>query len=130
MCNGIFTILLIDRHFLSIIRIAPDRCVYQSLILCRMTDHDSPINTVDRMYLDLFRNLDMRLIILTYDQRSGRILIDSVDNARTDLSIDAGQRLLTVIHNGINQCTIGMPRCRMHDHALWLIDDQKVFIFI
>lgn len=86
MCNGIFTILLIDRHFLSIIRIAPDRCVYQSLILCRMTDHDSPINTVDRMYLDLFRNLDMRLIILTYDQRSGRILIDSVDNARTDLS--------------------------------------------
>ena len=72
----------------------------------------------------------VRFIILRYHQKPTRIFIDSMHDSRTDNPIDGRKSVRAVKHNCIDKCSGVIADCRMHDHALRLIDNQHILIFI
>ena len=72
----------------------------------------------------------MCIIILTYKKCTCGILIDSVDDTRTQDTIDSRQIILTMKHNSIYQCSGSMSGAGMNHHSLWLIYDKYIIIFI
>ena len=72
----------------------------------------------------------MSNIIFADDKRSGRILVDPVNDARPEDTVDPGQTVSAVIEQSIYQSVLIMPRGGMNDHILRLIDDEETIIFI
>ncbi|MNS70535.1 hypothetical protein D3C72_1038800 [compost metagenome] len=77
------------REHLPVIGIAADRSIYRSLVMGDISVHKRVVFTCHRMILQLGRQRSMRLIILGCHQQTGRILVDSVHNSRTQLAINA-----------------------------------------
>ena len=82
------------------------------------------------MLLDLLRDIHMCRIVFADDQCTGRVHIDSVYDSRTDLSVDSGETVCTMIHNGIYQRTTIMSGRRVNHHSLRFVNDQYVRILI
>ena len=72
----------------------------------------------------------MGIIIFTHNNAACGILVDPVYDARTQDAVDTGQGSFTVIHDGIDECTCIVPGSGMDDHALGLVDDEDILIFI
>ena len=83
-----------------------------------------------RMGLYLFGKAFMGFVGLSGDHDSRRIFIQSMNDARADDAIDAGQFPLTVVEQGIDQGPVIVSGCRMNDHPARLIDDDDILIFI
>ena len=69
-------------------------------------------------------------IIFTDQKCTGGILVDTVDNSRTENTVDAGKRSLTVIKHSIDQRAGVMTGGRMHYHSLWLVHDEQIVVLI
>ena len=54
------------------------------------------------MLLDLFCNLNVAFVILAYDKGTCRVLVNPMDNAGTDFTIDAGKAVFAMVHDGID----------------------------
>ncbi len=64
------------------------------------------------------------------DQKARRILIETVDDARTFDAADAGEAYAAVGDKRVDERAGGVPRRRMHDQPRRLVDDDHVFVFV
>ena len=55
------------------------------------------------MIFDLFRNMDMRRVRLTDDQRASRIFINAVYDTRTHDTVNPTQFTAAMVHDRIHQ---------------------------
>ena len=72
----------------------------------------------------------MRLVILHGNHQSGCVHIDTVNNTRSDNTVDVRKLTGTVEKQRIYERPGIMTRSRMDDHPLRLIDDDQIIIFI
>ena len=121
MCYCIFTIFMIDGHFFTICRMPSNRSLYCSLILFQISLHNCPVASADTVTFQLFCQIPVSNIIFAYQQRSGGILINSVDNSGPHHSVNTGKAVTTMCHNCIDQCPLIMPGCWMYNHPLGLL---------
>ena len=61
-------------------------------------------------------------IILAHHQHTGRVHIDPMDDPRAHDSVDAGELILAMVYQRIDQSPRIMPCRRMDNHPLRLID--------
>ena len=95
-----------------------------------MAKDDGLIFACKAVYLYLFGQPLMRPIILGNDQQAAGILINPMDNARTQHTIDAGKTAAAMRKQCIHQCTAGVAGRWVHHHTLWLVNHQQVCIFV
>ena len=120
----------IDRHLLSVGSVAGNRRGDRPAVLLRTADHDRVVLAQCRMHGDLLRERAVRRVVLCDHQQSARVLVDAVDNARTDLAVDAGQAVPAVIHQRVDQRPAPVPRRGMHHHAARLVDHDDIRILV
>ena len=53
-----------------------------------------------------------------------------MNNARTNHTVDGRKAPGTVIQQCVHKRALLISRCRMHHHTAWLVDHQKIVIFI
>ena len=82
------------------------------------------------MNSQLLRKKTMRFICLCRHENAGCVLVDPMDDSRPRDAIDAGQVATAVIQQCIHKCPVRMPRSRMHDHVLRLVDNNDITVFI
>ena len=122
MRDCVAPLLRVDAHFFAIRRMASNRRMDSALILAQIAKYDGIIHAGDRMHLELFCERIVGEIILAYYQHAGCVHIDPVDNPRTHDSVDAGELILAMIHQRIDQSPGIMPCRWMDNHPLRLID--------
>ena len=106
-----------------------DVALDDACLLADVAADDGPVDAVRRLCADLFREVEMRRVVLGRDHDARRVLVEAVDDARTDLTVDAGE-ILAVIEQCIDERPRVDARCRMHDHAARLVDDDDVAVLV
>ena len=81
-------------------------------------------------YGELLRQRSVSQIRLADHKHPGRIFVDTVNNSRTQNSVDSRKLSATVKHQSVNQCMRIMACCRVHHHPFWLVDHQQFVVFI
>ena len=88
-------------------------------------------------FLDLFCQGKVGLVILGADHHPAGIFVQPVDDAGPDDPVDP-RKVFAVVQQGIDQCPIRIPSCRMdhhtsrfvhHDYILVLVEDIQRDIF-
>ena len=130
MRNSLFSPGLHDSHLFPILRVSPDIALDRSGIVPDNAADDPVIDPGHGVYLKLFRNLSVCRIVLADDERTGRVFIDPVDDARPQNAVDPGKTLSAVIEDCIYKGSVRVPRSRMYGHSLGLIDDKEIIILI
>ncbi len=67
-----------------------DRLIDRSLLLGKIVVHNGAVRSVYRVRPKLLGQNEMRVVIFAYDERTGRIFVDPVDDTRTQDAIDTG----------------------------------------
>ena len=89
MCNSMLSIFLINAHFFSVNRMAPNRSVNRSLIFCDYTMGNCIIYTGYRMLLELFCNVIVGKVILAGNQYPCCVHINPMDDSRTKDAVNS-----------------------------------------
>ena len=88
MSNCRFSVFLIDSHFFAVNRMPSNRAFDGSLIFCYISADNANVDAVDGMFFDLLCNVYVTFIIFAYNQGTGGIHINTMNNPRTYLSVD------------------------------------------
>ena len=72
----------------------------------------------------------MRPIVFGHDKQPAGVLVDTVNDARTENTIDSGKTVAAMIQQGVYQRPPGMTGGRVDHHALGLIHHQQIHILI
>ena len=72
----------------------------------------------------------MCLIIFTDQKQTGGIPVDAVHNARTQHAVDTRKTGSRMEHDGINQSSRFMTRCRVDNHTFRFIDNHEPVILV
>ena len=72
----------------------------------------------------------MSQIIFGNGQQAGGILVNPVDDARAQLTVDAGETVPQGVQQAIDQSVILVTGGGMHHQPLGLVDDHHILIFI
>ena len=117
-------------HALPVLRITPERCVHSSFLFLHPALCQCEITARNAVRLQLFGNALMRPVIFAGNHHTCRVPIDAVYNSRPKNPVDARQAVFTVVQEGIDQCSAGMPGCRVNHHTLGLVDYDDILVFI
>jgi hypothetical protein len=52
-----------------------------------------------------------------------------MDDARTE-NASHPREAAHMVEKRVDQCSTGMPGCRMHDQTCWLVDDEEIAILV
>lgn len=119
-----------DCHLLAVNRMASDIALNCNFVFRQVSVNDRAVSAGDAVYGKLSGKALMSNIIFADDKRSGRILVDPVNDAWPEDTVDPGQTVSAVIQQSIYQSVLIMPRGGMNDHILRLIDDEETIILI
>ena len=120
----------VNGHFLPISLRTGYRSINCSVVIFDISDDNPFIDAIDRMFFDLGSDGIMRFVIFADDEGSRRIPVYSMDDSRSFFSVDSGQGIPAMIHDGIYQGIVFMSRRWMNDHPLGLIYDQNVVVLV
>ena len=84
------------RHSLAILRMTPDRAIDAPLVGARCAANHRAIYTIDRMLVELFREVAMSFVALGGDQHTRRSPIQAVHDSRSLHSANPGQVIAMV----------------------------------
>ncbi len=84
---------------------------------------------LDAMGGELLGQSVMSFVRFGDDKESGRILVDSVHDARALFATDAGQAIAEMMEKSIHERPPRRSGGRMHHHACGLVDNNQVVIF-
>ena len=82
-------VLMHDGHLLAVRRMTTDVALDDACLLADVAADDGPVDAVRRLCADLLREVEMRRVVLGRDHDARRVLVEAVDDARTDLAVDA-----------------------------------------
>lgn len=112
MGNGISAAFEGHSHPYAVLRMPADRGIDDAFFFGNIAMDQGPVGSVRRMGLYLFGKAFMGFVGLSGDHDSRRIFIQSMNDARADDAIDAGQFPLTVVEQGIDQGPVIVSGCR------------------
>ena len=119
-----------DSHLLAVLRMPSDRSVDHTFIQAQIAVNNGPVAPVDGMVLQLLTETVVCRIGLGDHQGSGGVPVDPVYDSGPQHSIDPGQAVFAVVHEGIHQGITVMAGCRVHNHPFWLVYYDQVCVFI
>ena len=82
------------------------------------------------MHRQLLRDGPVGGVVFAGHQKSRGILVDSVDDSRPELPIDAGKAVPAVEQQGVYQGACAVACRRVHHHALGFIDHDEILILV
>lgn len=80
MGHGTFSVLVVHRHFFTVIRMPADGLVDGAFLLIQLSETDGTVSSVDGMFLQLFCNAPVGFVIFAGNDRSRGILVDTMYN--------------------------------------------------
>ena len=72
----------------------------------------------------------MGKVVFCRDEQAGGVLVDAVDDAGAQLTVDTGQAALTVVEQGVDQRTTPMAGGRMDHQSLGLVDHDQIVVLV
>ena len=97
MGHCLFSILVIDGHFLPLHRMTADRRIDGAFVFFEVSIDDCPVFSRDRMNFQLFRDRAMGEVIFADQKGTRSIPVNAVDNARTHDAVDARKTVPAVV---------------------------------
>ena len=82
------------------------------------------------MFGKLLAQTAVSFIIFGNDQQTASVFVNTVDDARTFYTADAGKAVPTMVKQGINQSSAMRSGRRMYSHSCRFVDNQQVIVFI
>ena len=117
-------------HLLPVGGMTANGPVDDPLILLQYAMTDCLIAPCQRVLLQLGRNAGMCPVVLAGDDGARGIHVDPVDDAGPKDPVDSRELLPAVIQQRVHQRPAVMARRRMHHHALGLVHDNDISVFI
>ena len=100
-----------------------------AVFLLQQTLSQSNVTPFDRMVLELAGQRVMGRFILGGDKHTRSILVQPMDNPRTQLTTNACQ-VLTMAQEGIDQGSTMMARGRVYNHSGRFVNNNQMGVFI
>ncbi len=117
-------------HFLTIARIAANVCEDRLRSgrgdMLRHAEVDFVVSTSGK----LVHKVLVGVVVFRHNQATRGVLIEPVYDAGPLHSTDTGKLALAVVKEGVDQRAIVIADGGVHDHAVFLIDDDDVLIFV
>ena len=98
-------------------------------VLSKFAPHSREINAADSVVFELGRQGTMCGVVLCRDHYPRGSFVQAVDDAGPHDSAYSGE-VLTVMEQGVDKGTGGMPVGRMNDHVRNLVDDNEVAVLV
>ena len=130
MGHGAAAVFLCDRHALAVGRVSSYGGVDRSAVLTKAAAHDTLIGAAEGMVLKLCGEALVGKVVLRHDQKSACVHVDTVDDARALLAVNAGERVAAVVQQGVDERPVLVTGGRMHDQSLRLVHDQHVRVLV
>lgn len=96
MGHCLFSVLVIDGHFLPLHRMTADRRIDGAFVFFEVSIDDCPVFSRDRMNFQLFRDRAMGEVIFA-DQKGTVVSRSMRGTARTHDAVDAGKTVPAVV---------------------------------
>src|SRR5699024_723369 len=126
--DGIFAVIH-DRHLLTFSRIASDRRFDRAFVMRNHAVDERRVLSRYTFIDELFDKIPVGDIMLRDHQKSARILIDAVDDARTQFAVDAGQ-FIQLMHQSVYERTAVVAGRRLDDYPFRFVYDRNIQIFM
>ena len=108
----------------------PDGSVHGAAVLLQVAADNGVVGSGHGVILQLAGQHGMSQIIFRHRQKPGGILVNPVDNAGAQLSVDARKVIPHGVQKAIHQSVLLMPGGRMHHQPLGLVDHQHILVFV
>ena len=120
-----------DAEAQPVVGIPADRGVDGPAVFGDIAPDQGPVAPFDGMVEELAGQLDLGRVSLGYDQQSGGILVDAVDQQSHPFVVVFGVGLAAqVVGQGVDQRAAVVAVAGMDHHAGRLVDDQQFVVFI
>ena len=115
----------------TVIRITADVSCDSALVLLEVAPHDSHIASLDRVYEELLCKVELSLVVLCNNEKTGCILVDTMHKHTHSFvfSIRA-LRNAKVMSQSIYKSAAEMSMARMNNHAGLLVEHKHVIILM
>jgi hypothetical protein len=120
-----------DCHALPVSRIPRNGFVDGQRLHSQMTAREDGVSPSHAPLSDRFREDSMSPVVLRDEQQPRRLLVQPVHESRPRGRCVGGRsdvRGLASAEQRVNEGAGPVSRCRMHDHAWWLINNEQVVI--
>ena len=114
-----------DGILLAVDRVAADGADNRPGIGCRLTVHHRQVLAAGDALLDLDLQPHQCLLALGHDDAAGGVLVETVHDAGTHLTADAGQ-VRAMVQQAVDQGAVLVARCRMHGEAGGLVEHNQM----
>jgi len=95
----------------------------------RFATDERVINLVNFARRELFRERDMRFVVLGHDEAAaGFSFVEPVDDAGPRHAADAAQRTFAMVEQGVDERVLLVPGGGMHDDAGGLVQHEQRFV--
>ena len=123
-------VFLRNGHALAVARVAADGRVHGAGILAEAAAHNALIGAAQRVILELIGELLVGKVVFCDDQKAARVHVDTVDDAGTLFTVDAGEAVAAVVQQGVDERAVLVPGGGMNDQPLGLVHDQHVLVLV
>ena len=118
-----------NRHTLAIDRVPRKRCVDGAFLLANVAVYERRVAAVRAVVAKLIAQRAMSFVIFCDYDETRCHAVDAVHDSRAQLAADAG-KVANVIQQRIDQRSAFVPRGRMHNHSLGLVDHEQIHVFV
>ena len=115
----------VDRHLFTVSMRAGDAAFHHPLLLRKAPIDHGMIRPLYAMDRHLLGQANMGRIVFGYHQQTAGILIDAVNDARTDQPANTGKAALAMPQQGVDQCTIRIAWGGVDHHPLGLFTTSR-----
>src|SRR5574344_119868 len=117
-------------HLLAILVRSSYRRVYCSFVRSDNTVNQSSVLSYDLVPRQHVSKLQMSLIILAGQHNTGGILVNTMNNSRSDNAVDIGQLISAVSQKSVDKCPFVVTCGGVNNHSLRLVDDKNITVFV
>ena len=125
-----FLTALHHRHLETVLRVTANRSVNRSFEVTRATPHKRIVRAMERARFELVRQMPVSSIVFCDHHKSRRILVQTMDNSRTERSVHSRKIFLKVVQKRCGKRSLAHAITRMHHQIARLVDDHDIIIFV
>ena len=125
-----FLTALHHSHLETILRVTANRSVNRSFEVTRATPYKRIVRAMERTRFKLVRQMPMSGIVFRDHHKPRRILVQTMDNPRTERTVHGRKIFLEVVQESCGKRSLAHTITRVHHQIARLVDDHDIVIFV